>query len=157
MRVSQITQRVKSLPAVQETQKTQVWSLRWEDPLEEGMATHSGILDWRIPWAEEPGRLQSKGWQRSGYNWSDWAHAPWEIPSLTSSFDPIFPESHLSLPWFMNLLKNVFQDFSKKCILGDKCLEPWRTWKLLDALLAWHVMNVWLCEVLVWKAFSLKI
>ena len=40
-----------------ETQKTQVLSLGREDPLEEGMATHSSILAWRIPWTEEPGRL----------------------------------------------------------------------------------------------------
>ena len=39
-------------------------TLDWEDPLEEGMATHSGILTWRIPWTEEPGRLQSMGSQR---------------------------------------------------------------------------------------------
>ena len=45
---------------MQEMQETQVQSLGWEDPLEEEMATHSGILAWRIPWIEEPGRLQSK-------------------------------------------------------------------------------------------------
>ena len=41
------------------------------DPLEEGMATHSSILAWRIPWTEEPGRLQSRGSQRVRHNWSD--------------------------------------------------------------------------------------
>ena len=41
--------------------ETQVQSLGWEDPLEEGMATHSSILPWRIPWTEEPGGLQSMG------------------------------------------------------------------------------------------------
>ena len=41
-----------------------VSSLGWEDPLEEGMATRSSILAWRIPWTEEPGRLQSMGSQR---------------------------------------------------------------------------------------------
>ena len=46
---------------MQETQKTGVPSLGWEDPLEEGMATHSGILAWRIPWTEEPGGLWSIG------------------------------------------------------------------------------------------------
>ena len=51
---------VKNLPAVQETL---VRSLGWEDPLEKGMATHSGILAWEIPWTEEPGRLQSVGLQ----------------------------------------------------------------------------------------------
>ena len=56
---------VKNLPAVQET-----WlpSLGWKDPLEEGMATHSSILTWRIPWIEEPGGLQSMGLQRVGHN-----------------------------------------------------------------------------------------
>ena len=49
---------VKNLPA---TQETQVQSLGQEDPLEKEMATHSSILAWRIPWTEEPGRLQSIG------------------------------------------------------------------------------------------------
>ena len=46
-------------------------SLGQEDPLEEGMATHSSILAWRIPWTEEPGGLQSVGSQRVGHNWSN--------------------------------------------------------------------------------------
>ena len=49
-------------------QGTQVGSLDWEDPLEKGMATHSGILAWEIPWTEEPVRLQSLGLQRVGQN-----------------------------------------------------------------------------------------
>ena len=49
--------------AVQEPQEMQVWSLDREDPLEEGMATHSSILAWRIPWTEEPGGPQSIGLQ----------------------------------------------------------------------------------------------
>ena len=50
---------VNNLPATQELQEMQVLSVGWEDPLEEGMATHSSILAWRLPWTEEPGRLQS--------------------------------------------------------------------------------------------------
>ena len=50
---------------MQETQKTGVWSLGWEDPLEEGMATHSSVLAWEISWKEEPGGLQSMGLQKS--------------------------------------------------------------------------------------------
>ena len=65
---------VKNLPAVQELQDTQVWSLGQEDPLEEFTATHSSILAWRIPWAEEPGGLQSIGLQRVRQDWSDLAH-----------------------------------------------------------------------------------
>ena len=56
---------VKNLPAMQETW---VRSLGWEDPLEEGMATHSSVLAWRNPWTEEPGMLQSMGSQRSAHN-----------------------------------------------------------------------------------------
>ena len=47
--------------------ETWVRSLDWEDPVKEGMATHSSILAWRIPWTEEPGRLQSMGSQRVGH------------------------------------------------------------------------------------------
>ena len=50
-------------------QETQVQSLGWEDPLEKEMATYSSILAWRIPWTEEPGRLQSMGLQRVGHDW----------------------------------------------------------------------------------------
>ena len=51
------------------------WSLDWEDPLEEGMATHSSVLAWRIPWTEEPGGLQSTGSHRFGHDWSDLARS----------------------------------------------------------------------------------
>ena len=50
---------VKNPPAMQEMQETGVRSLDREDPLEEGMATHTSVLAWRIPWTEKPGRLQS--------------------------------------------------------------------------------------------------
>ena len=56
---------VKHLPAIQETR---VLSLGQEDPLEEEMATHSSTLAWKIPWTEEPGRLQSMGLQRVGHD-----------------------------------------------------------------------------------------
>ena len=48
---------------MQEPQKTQVRSLGWEDPLEKGIATHSSVLAWRIPWTEETGGLQSMGFK----------------------------------------------------------------------------------------------
>ena len=60
---SLVVQMVKSLPAMQETT---VRSLGWEDPLEKETATHSNTLVWKIPWMEEPGRLQSMGSQRVG-------------------------------------------------------------------------------------------
>ena len=60
-----VAQTVKRLSAMQETQ---VQSPGWEDPLEKGMATHSSILTWRIPWTEEPGKLQSMTFQRFGHD-----------------------------------------------------------------------------------------
>ena len=62
---SLVAQMVKNLPTMRETW---VQSLSWEDPLKKGMATHSSILAWRIPWTDEPGRLQSMGSQRVGHD-----------------------------------------------------------------------------------------
>ena len=60
-----VAQTVKNLPAVWETQ---VGSLGQEDPLEKEMATHSSLLAWKIPWTEEPSKLQSMGSQRVGHD-----------------------------------------------------------------------------------------
>ena len=65
MYTSLVTQTVKNLPAIQESQ---VQSLCWEDPLEEEMTTHYSILAWEIPYMEEPGRLQSMGSLRVGHD-----------------------------------------------------------------------------------------
>ena len=63
---SLVAQLVKNLPAMPET-----WfrSLTWKDTLEKGMTTHSSVLAWRIPWKEEPGKLQSLRLQRLRHNW----------------------------------------------------------------------------------------
>ena len=60
-----MAQTVKRLPAIWEAR---VQSLGWEDPLEKEMATHSSTLAWKIPWMEEPRRLQSMGSQRVGHD-----------------------------------------------------------------------------------------
>ena len=73
IRTSPVVQAVKNLPMMQEPQETQVRSLGWEYPLEEGMAPHSSILAWRIPWTEEPGEIQPIGSQRVGHDWHNWA------------------------------------------------------------------------------------
>ena len=62
-----MAQMVKNLPAMQETW---VQSLGGEDPPEKGMAAHSSILAWRIPWTEEPGGLRSIGSQKVGHDWT---------------------------------------------------------------------------------------
>ena len=62
--------------------ETWVWSLGWEDPLEEGIAIHSSILAWRVPRTEEPGGLQSMGLQRVRHDWSDLARTHCSVSAL---------------------------------------------------------------------------
>ena len=70
-------------------QETWVWSLGWEYPLKKGMATHSSILAGSIPWTEEPGGLQSMGWQTVGHNWMINTH------THTHTF-------RVGLPWWLS-------------------------------------------------------
>ena len=59
VRASQVVLVIRKPPTKQETQEMWVWSLGWEDPLEEEMTAHSSILAWKISWTEEPGGLHS--------------------------------------------------------------------------------------------------
>ena len=77
----------QNLPTMQETH---FWSLGWEDPLEKEMATNSSTLTWRIPWTEEPGRLQSMGSQRVGHDCATFFFPP---------FGQFLSYKGLSLPW----------------------------------------------------------
>ena len=107
---------VKESPAMHETQETWVQSLDWEDPLEKEMVTHSSILAWRIPWKEEPGRLQSKGLQRVGNGWAT------EHYTLVCKYQPGKKNQYFSL---------------KKKILDDlyyRELLPFIIWKNLKNL-----------------------
>ena len=78
---SLVAQMVKRLPAMLETW---VWSLGQEDPLEKEMATHSSIVAWKIPWTEEPVRLQSMWSQRGRHNWATFTY----IPNLKWNLQP---------------------------------------------------------------------
>jgi len=80
---------------MQETQETRVRFLGQEDPMEEGMETHSSILAWRIPWTEEPGRLQSMGSQRVTQDWSDLAHNTAELSCLLLGIQCFFMATEL--------------------------------------------------------------
>ena len=90
IRASQVAQRVKDLPAMLETQKSRVQSLGGEDPLEEGMATLSSILLWRVPWTKEPGGLQFTGPQRIRRDWRDWA----------CTHNDMYPPLQIHTEWF---------------------------------------------------------
>ena len=82
---------VKQLPAMQETQ---VQSLGWEGPRKKGMATHSSILAWRIPWMEEPGGLQFMGLKRVGRNLvTEHAHASFTMKIFVESIPSNFMKS----------------------------------------------------------------
>ena len=96
---SYMAQMVKNLPAMQET-----WfrSLGWEDPLEKGMATHSSILAWRIPWTEEPGRLQSMGSQRVRHY------------CVTNTF--LAKSKHLLIFWLQSLSAVILEPKKRKSV-----------------------------------------
>ena len=83
---SLVAQMVKCLSTMQETR---VWSLGQEDPLEKEMAIHSNSISWKMPWTEEPGRLQSMGSQRVGHDWATslFTFSFLYSPTLTSIHD----------------------------------------------------------------------
>ena len=89
---------VKNLCALQEIQGTWVWSLGWEDPLEEEMATHSSILAWKIAWPQKPGGLQSMGSQRVGHGWA-------QLSTVHGSEAQI---SFVWIIWWNGILENKF-------------------------------------------------
>ena len=98
-RASLVSHTVKNLPA---TRETWVQSLGGEDPLEEGMATYASILAWRIPWTEDPSRLQSMGSQRVRHDYV----------TATFTFSPVLK---LLIPqWFCE------QGFRLSISLGEK-------------------------------------
>ena len=82
-------------------QETWVWSLGWKDVLEKGMATHSNILAWKIPWKEESGRLQSMESRRIGHSWNNLAcpSRACPRPAPCTPGNPLPPrETKLALP-----------------------------------------------------------
>ena len=94
---SLVAQMVKNLPA---TQETWVQSLGWEDPLEKGMATHSSILAWKIPWTEASGGLQSMGLQES---------VMIEILTYTDTLEAFANNWKLTLLWNRTVLQPLPQ------------------------------------------------
>ena len=99
-----VVQTVKNLPEMQETC---VQSLGWEDPLEKERTTHSSILAWRIPWTEEPGRLQSLGWQRGEH---DWVTNMVLIIMVINRFHPLFASKDPHEPLQINTGEKTRED-----------------------------------------------
>ena len=123
---------------MQGTLGTGVLSLGGKDPLEDGMATHSRILAWWIPWTEEPGGLQSMGSQRIGHDWSTWA-CSMQCPGLCllGRVLPIFQKFSLSLtifrkPWSSWLSLNPpLPSSPTDCISASVMALAWMAWQLL--------------------------
>ena len=116
---SQVAQRLKSLLAVQETR---VQSLGREYLLEKEIATHSGILAWKVPWMEEPGGLQSMGSQRVRYNWATSHSLSYIFSALFSwqhtglSFSPV-PRQGAST-WLLNGPEESLSSYRNTCHCG---------------------------------------
>ena len=124
--VSMVAPMVKNLPAMQ---KTWVWFLGWENPLEKGMATHSSILAWRIPWTEESGRLQSMGWQRVRH---DSAINTFHIPQPLLHVLLIFQTSSFQYFW-LNIYRIHLQNMYLSIYYIDTCMIQHlknRNWKM---------------------------
>ena len=109
-------QRLKRLPGIQ---KPRVRSLGWEDPLEKEMAPHSSTLAWRIPWREQPGRLQSMGSQRDGHDWA--TSLTQGAPVLVTHIFTIA----VSFPWsFDHYIGSLFVS----CLYFKICFVQYKYW-----------------------------
>ena len=82
-------------------QETQIWSLGWEDALEEGMATTPVLLPGKIPWTEEPGMWQPIGLQRVGQDWSNLAHTYKQLDMNACPFHFLMDLSLTFLSFFL--------------------------------------------------------
>ena len=112
---------------VQETQKSRVQSLGREDPLEEGMATHSSILAWRIPWTEEPCGLQSVWLQRVRHDWATEQRkhylvgVGWEGCDVVTSMSWGTWTSVTSIPWILSSGRGVLGNAWKHSPFVTRC------------------------------------
>ena len=98
-------QMVKRLPTMW---VTWVCPLGWEDPLEKGMAAHSSIFAWKVPWTEEPGRLQSTGLQTVGHDWATSLSLSACITIQALAVVPAAHKSYVTLSIFLNVTGSCF-------------------------------------------------
>ena len=108
-----MAQWVKKPPAMQETQEMWIWSLGWEDPLEEEMATNSSILAWKIPWTEEPCKLLCMG-----SNMPEWMSTYCMLICCASSSPP---ETVPSLIENIKFKLRTWRECSVTSVVSDSC------------------------------------
>ena len=134
---SQVAQMVKNL-AARGRPGFDSW---WEDPLEEGTASHSSVLPWRILWTEKPGRLQSMGSQRVGHDWVTLASRLGGVWDIVILFVPIISSFWVSAPAFAGVLWLHVESLKRqRCLRSQSAgssLTPlcW-TWILLSSSIA---------------------
>ena len=125
---------VKNLLSMQETQETWVQFLGWEGPLEEGMATHSSILPWRIPWTEKSGGQLSTGPQRVRLDWRylAWTHTTFEEPGAKKQ-RVLRKVGYCACPLHTIPPKELFV-LPTPCCSGDpnKALPEFLVWPLIN-------------------------
>ena len=121
---SLVAQTVKRLPAMRETR---VWFLGREDPLEKETATHSSTLAWKIPWTDEPDRLQSMGSQRVGHDWAT-SLSLYEITRLNGNYHMSAPSKQETQRTMTSFLFGSCESrelpFCSKCSIRKQ--PPWR-------------------------------
>ena len=141
---SLVAQVVKNLPAMQETR---VRSLSRGDPLENGMATHSSILAWRIPWTEEPSGLQSVGLQRVGHNWTTNIFTLSLSPCLRFVFSFFFKSESFSFwwSWVFFFLYSILETFAIQMPSGKFSFIFWITF-----------LKPWIFKIYFWVMKTLK-
>ena len=121
-----MAQTVKRLPTVRETW---VQSLGWEDPLEKEMATYSSTLAWRIPWVEEPGRLQSMGSQRVRHDWVTSLYFTLEKNEIRIKHTQKLTQSRVKLrrrQWHPTPVLLLEKSYGLRSLVG---CNPWGRWE----------------------------
>ena len=132
--------------------------MSWEDLLEKGMATHSCILAWRIPWTEEPGGLQSMGSQRVGHDWDDSTHLIRFLIQLASLFPPLCSVERGHSP--LNLSSSsVWAENTSQIIFGDDDISLRNTFKTFifpGSGKAFPLSGIFKTSTVIWRALCCK-
>ena len=144
---------VKNQPAIRDAQ---VRSLGWEDPLDKGIATHSGILAWRFSWTDEYSRLQSMGLHRVGHDWvtntintHTHTHTHTWVNYQFCHLSPLGKYCYLTKRWFPHL-ENRYNNITIVFFIKIKC-----TWYFRTVGSTQHMWNKWwqllLCSALTYS------
>ena len=154
---SLVAQTVKHLSTMWETR---VWSLGWEDPLEKEMAIHSSTLAWKIPWTEEPGRLQSMGREESDTTERLHVHVSWKSHQVSHCWDAwLYPftvwgtesaykgkttpihQGEMVLPHASQTSERYRDHFTAQAFTQNK--KPSLNWLLLISQQIWYKSHLW--------------